>query len=140
MIDAAVDAVLSLPPGGLVIVAGSRPGVGVTTVARALCAELPMENPANLMSLLPVTDADGKPVKRAPITILDVGVVGEWAPEDRPSRPADLVLLVVHEGCMPGQVHRLAQQLVADYQAETILIKHRQPAPLGVAGLNIKTN
>ncbi|XDZ66208.1 hypothetical protein AB8880_02105 [Alphaproteobacteria bacterium LSUCC0684] len=128
MIDPATEAMHDLPPGGLVIVAGSRPGVGVTSAVRALQAALAGAS------------AGARGRKSKPVTILDVGVVGEWTAEDRPAQAADLVLLVVHEGCMPGHVHRLASRLIGEFRAETILIHHRDPVGFPASGDNITIN
>jgi len=127
MTDLSVDAVQQLSAGALVVVAGSRPGVGVSTAAKELCSALPAGKKAVLVRQIPAVAPRKKRGRPEPVTILDAGVVGEWAEEDRPDRPADLALLVVHEGCMPGHAHHLAQRLVADFQAETILIRHRRP-------------
>jgi len=128
MSDPATDAVRRIPPGGLVVVAGSRPGVGVTSAVKAL------------QTALAGAPATGRGRKPKPVTILDTGVVGEWAPEDRPTQAADLVLLVVHAGCMPGHVHRLASRLIGEFRADTILIRHREPVRAPAIEDNITIN
>jgi len=101
------EAAALLPRNGLAVLAGSRPGVGVSHASEALRL--------------------GLIEKGRTATILDAGTVGEWADQDKPRAAADLVVLVVHHGCLPGHVHQLAARLMAAFRAGAIIIRHRAP-------------